>query len=60
MLLNEEIYRTPVKVRENNPIFNFCFNAKLEYNSNIEFRVLNSGSDREILGSCFINSSELI
>lgn len=60
MLINDEIYRTPVKVKDNNPIFNYCFNTKLESNYNIEFRVLNSGAEREILGSCFINSSELI
>jgi len=32
VMFNGESYRTPVQVRESNPVFNYCFNARMEPN----------------------------
>ena len=55
--VKDEIFRTPVKIRETDPVFNFTFYF-LE-TEQLEFRVLNSGDDHEYLGSAYINSAEL-
>ncbi|KAM3128128.1 hypothetical protein pb186bvf_019774 [Paramecium bursaria] len=55
--VNDEIFRTPVKIRESNPIYNFVF-YPIE-TEQLEFKVLNSGDEKEYLGSAYINSSEL-
>lgn len=58
LLENNERFKTQVVIRESNPNFGYCIYPPLIPNKNLEFRILNSGAERELLGSAYINSSE--